>query len=168
MKAFCYTENIFGSLCAVGMRIMNSGGPAQNPLSIAPLISITGPIFVHVPSPLFDSCTFFAALLFFPLFFLFLFLATLQFAQCIHLAFNISRRARRSSTFSRPEVGLLVRHLSLPLLLCDRVVPLWAQTRLDPEPWLFSPYPPKLSKWMQPTVPLLYVYTRPPIGTYVS
>lgn len=89
MKAFCYTENIFGSLCAVGMRIMNSGGPAQNPLSIAPLISITGPIFVHVPSPLFDSCTFFAALLFFPLFFLFLFLATLQFAQCIHLALTL-------------------------------------------------------------------------------
>lgn len=151
------------------MRIMNSGGPAQNPLSIAPLISITGPIFVHVPSPLFDSCTFFAALLFFPLLFLSLFLATVQFGSMHSSRFNISRRprARRSCTFSRPEVGLLVRHLSLPLLPCDRVLPLWAQTRLDPEPWLFSPYPPKLSKWMQPAVPLPYVYARSPIGTYV-
>ena len=36
--------------CAVGTRIMNSGGPARNPLSVGSLISITGPIFVHVPS----------------------------------------------------------------------------------------------------------------------
>lgn len=169
MKAFCYTENIFGSLCAVGMRIMNWGTRGPKPIVHRPshlhngshLRPRTIPVvrFVHVLC----CVAFLSTLLSFSL-------SRYTTVCSMHSSrFNISRRprARRSSTFSRPKVGLLVRHLSLPLLPYDRVVPLWAQTRLDPEPWLFSPYPPKLSKWMQPTVPLLYVYTRPPIGTYV-
>lgn len=99
--------------CAVGTGIMNSRGPARNPLSVGSLISITGPIFA--PRSLFSVLPLAHALS--PSFpFFFLFFLSLSLAHSCSLPscpsrFNVgqswprTRRIRRRFHLLSPRGG---------------------------------------------------------------
>lgn len=144
-----YRKHIWIIVRRIGMGIMNSRGPAPKPIVRRALSHLHNGSYLrprsfslfldkhhayHHSSPLFSPFPLSLS----PSLFLIPFTAILSLSLLVAVA-RPSRSNQDSngldSTFSRPKVA------SPPFDISRYRFSLWAQTRLDPEPWLFSPLP---------------------------